>query len=196
MKVRNAFIQFAVMLMTTLIASNAFAGQKLKIYLETNEHFTLEDDSLLTGPASIAGRITYKIKKFKIKKSGDIPIASTEEDKGLRDIEIYSDTELKINLKEVGLDMIVPATIVRDDIGQLLSIHVSAEDYMASLNPLHDKMDSKLFKMAKSKILKVVPFDFRLKASDLDCEVVEVIHDDILNKELQCVQIHYVDIAK
>lgn len=70
-------------------------------------------------------------------------------------------------------------------------------------------MDSKILRMAQSKILEMIPFEFKLKASDLVCERVEVpCCEEIDNSELQavnfietsqellCSQTHYVDISR
>jgi len=188
----------SLLFLSLITLNNAIAGQELKIFLETSEFFTLKNNTLETQTALISGKIKYKIKKFRIRRSGEKEITNSEESEGIRNIEILSDSEIKITLKETETEIIVPATVDRDRNGELISFEVLADDYLAALNPIHSEMDSKLFKMAKSKVLSVVPFDIKLNASNLICEVIgesETL-DETHVKEVQCLQTHFIDFSR
>lgn len=199
MSIRTNFFKICLLVISAGVVSNVNAAQELKVYLETNEFFAIKDNIVTTKSAFISGNIKYSIGKFGLRKSGDSELTNSEDSNGMRDLEIISDTELKITLRgEIGHQIIVPAVFDKNEDGQVTAITVRAEDYLASLNPIQEEMDSKIFQMAKSKILGMLPFDIKLLASDLTCQISSVVSDEeeLLENELQCTQTHFIDLSK
>ena len=166
-------IILCLVLVTATLGAQAKSEKNFKIYLDTQEFFEVHGDQLITGSAFLNGKVDYKIKKFKIKKSGTEEIATKEQQEGIRNLEVISPSEVKMTLIETGLEVIIPAKIERDEDGIIELIKIDGKDYIKSLNPIQDQMDNTLIKMAKNKILDYLPLQLNVEASDLICTRVE-----------------------
>ena len=195
---KTLFALVAVSLMTT----SAIAGQKLHVDFTTQEYFNVVGDDIKADSAFLSGKLSYKVGKMFIKKSGEHEVDNIAAP-ALRNLEVLSDNEIRMELTDLDQVIVIPAKIVRNEAGDIQSIFVKSEDYKSSIVPVGNGLDKKLVKMASSKAAKYIPFKFNLEASDFQCKVVESnccnetaeTEQPFIGKQMVCVQTHKVKIG-
>ncbi len=183
--------------MISLLALNvSFAEINLKLYVQSQEVFTLQDNLLSDSHTVLNGRIDYKIKKFRIKKDGVKDITQEEVSDTIRTFEVLNEHTIKMTHLESGYSAEMPAKIILNEAGEFESFHVSAQDYKAGIDPFHSIMDKGILSMIKSKLLSKLPVDIKLEMSDLACFKVEGEEkSEVQNLQIECVQEHFLNVG-